>query len=159
MQALNPVLVLGMIPLFYQVFYPFCEKRGWSLKPIRRMWLGIALSAVAFVLSALVQILVDTRASPITILWQVPQYILVTAGEILFSITGLEFAYSQAPESMKSVVQAVWLFSVAGGKRRCSQAFNSLVGTIHWKPKATDSLGFLRRTSLAKIRKCCVLRP
>jgi dipeptide/tripeptide permease len=118
MQALNPVLVLGMIPIFYEIIYPFCEKRGWSLKPVRRMWLGIAFSSAAFVISALVQIVIDSRGieeSQISILWQTPQYIIVTAGEVLFSITGLEFAYSEAPESMKSVVQAVWLFTVAGG--------------------------------------------
>lgn len=28
-------------------------------------------------------------------LWQIPQYVTITAGEVLFSITGLEFAYSQ----------------------------------------------------------------
>ena len=33
----------------------------------------------------------------------------------MFSITGLEFSYSQAPESMKSVLQACWLLTVAFG--------------------------------------------
>ena len=28
---------------------------------------------------------------------QVPMYVLITAGEVMFSITGLEFAYSQVP--------------------------------------------------------------
>lgn len=35
--------------------------------------------------------------------------------EIMFSITGLEFAYSQAPLSMKSVLQACWLLTTAFG--------------------------------------------
>uniref|UniRef100_A0A913I8J5 Major facilitator superfamily (MFS) profile domain-containing protein n=1 Tax=Strongyloides stercoralis TaxID=6248 RepID=A0A913I8J5_STRER len=51
----------------------------------------------------------------LSILLQVPQYIVITVAEILFSITGLEFAYSQAAPSMKSVVQAVWLITVAFG--------------------------------------------
>ena len=33
----------------------------------------------------------------------------------MFSITGIEFAYSQAPNSMKSVVQAFWLLTTAFG--------------------------------------------
>ena len=35
----------------------------------------------------------------ISMLWQIPQYITITAGEVLFSITGLEFAYSQVSVS------------------------------------------------------------
>jgi hypothetical protein len=36
---------------------------------------------------------------------QIPQYVVMTMGEIMVSITGLSFAYSQAPDSMKSVMQ------------------------------------------------------
>ena len=48
-------------------------------------------------------------------LWQVPQYVIITMGEIMYSITGLEFSYSQAPTSMKSVLQACWLLTSAFG--------------------------------------------
>ncbi|KAF8354384.1 pept-1 [Pristionchus pacificus] len=51
----------------------------------------------------------------VNILWQVPQIVVITAGEILFSITGYEFAYSQSAPSMKSVVQALWLLTTAIG--------------------------------------------
>uniref|UniRef100_A0AC34GTB2 Uncharacterized protein n=1 Tax=Panagrolaimus sp. ES5 TaxID=591445 RepID=A0AC34GTB2_9BILA len=51
----------------------------------------------------------------LSIMWQIPQYIVITAAEILFSITGLEFCYSQAAPSMKSVLQAAWCFTVALG--------------------------------------------
>lgn len=50
-----------------------------------------------------------------SILLLIPQYVLATAGEIMFSITGLEFSYSQAPRSMKSILQACWLLTVALG--------------------------------------------
>ena len=33
----------------------------------------------------------------------------------MFSITGLEFSFTQAPLSMKSLLQAVWLITVAIG--------------------------------------------
>lgn len=54
-------------------------------------------------------------ANKMSIAWQLPQYALVTAGEVMFSVTGLEFSYSQAPSSMKSIVQAAWLLTIAFG--------------------------------------------
>uniref|UniRef100_A0A3Q3XPA9 Uncharacterized protein n=1 Tax=Mola mola TaxID=94237 RepID=A0A3Q3XPA9_MOLML len=46
---------------------------------------------------------------------QIPQYFFITAGEVMFSVTGLEFSYSQAPNNMKAVLQAGWLLTVAVG--------------------------------------------
>lgn len=117
-QALNPVLILVMIPLFDQIIYPFLEKRGFNLRPIPRMVVGMVLSSVAFLCSGLLQIAMDNSAASgqkLSLLWQTPQYVVITAGEIMFSITGLEFAYSQAPDSMKAVVQSAWLFTVSAG--------------------------------------------
>ncbi|XP_059472320.1 peptide transporter family 1-like [Neocloeon triangulifer] len=56
-----------------------------------------------------------TPESSLNILWQIPQYFVMTAGEILFSVTGLEFAFTQAPLSMKSVLVAGWYIAVAVG--------------------------------------------
>nr|XP_060630625.1 solute carrier family 15 member 2 [Anolis sagrei ordinatus] len=57
----------------------------------------------------------DIAANNVHISWQIPQYLLISAGEVMFSITGLAFSYSQSPASMKSVVQAGWLLTVAFG--------------------------------------------
>jgi POT family proton-dependent oligopeptide transporter len=43
-------------------------------------------------------------------------YAILTLGEAMVSITGLEFSYTQAPNTMKSSVMALWLFTVAGGE-------------------------------------------
>lgn len=56
-----------------------------------------------------------TTPNTVHMLWLVPQYIIITAGEVMFSVTGLEFAYSQAPVNMKSLLQASWLLTVALG--------------------------------------------
>ncbi|XP_034489737.1 peptide transporter family 1 [Drosophila innubila] len=56
-----------------------------------------------------------TEPNSMNILWLVPQYVVMTLGEVMFSVTGLEFSYSQAPPSMKSVLQACWLLTVAFG--------------------------------------------
>ncbi|XP_055389659.1 peptide transporter family 1 [Condylostylus longicornis] len=56
-----------------------------------------------------------TQPNSVHMLWLVPQYVTMTLGEVMFSVTGLEFSYSQAPKSMKSVLQACWLLTVAFG--------------------------------------------
>lgn len=47
--------------------------------------------------------------------WMLPQYIIITMAEVMFSVTGLQFAFTQAPTSMKSLLQAGWLMSNAVG--------------------------------------------
>ncbi|KAI1719190.1 POT family domain-containing protein [Ditylenchus destructor] len=54
-------------------------------------------------------------SNSVSILWQLPQIAMLTAAEVLFSVTGYEFAYSQSPASLKSVVQALWFVSGAFG--------------------------------------------
>ncbi|KHN79059.1 Peptide transporter 3 [Toxocara canis] len=55
------------------------------------------------------------RPNTVNMLWQLPQFFVITLGEVLFSVTGLEFSYSQAAPNMKSVLQAVWLMTVFMG--------------------------------------------
>uniref|UniRef100_A0A8B9JL45 Solute carrier family 15 member 1 n=1 Tax=Astyanax mexicanus TaxID=7994 RepID=A0A8B9JL45_ASTMX len=57
----------------------------------------------------------DIKPNTVHMALQIPQYFLITAGEVVFSVTGLEFSYSQAPSNMKAVLQAGWLFTVAVG--------------------------------------------
>ncbi|XP_011172407.2 solute carrier family 15 member 1 isoform X2 [Solenopsis invicta] len=47
--------------------------------------------------------------------WMLPQYIIITMAEVMFSVTGLQFAFTQAPLSMKSILTAGWLLSTAVG--------------------------------------------
>ncbi|KAM7407392.1 hypothetical protein PAMA_003222 [Pampus argenteus] len=57
----------------------------------------------------------DIKPNTVHMALQIPQYFFITAGEVMFSVTGLEFSYSQAPSNMKAVLQAGWLFTVAIG--------------------------------------------
>ncbi|CAH1102185.1 unnamed protein product [Psylliodes chrysocephalus] len=59
--------------------------------------------------------IIVTEPNSVHILWLLPQYFIITAGEIMFSITGLEFSYSQAPVTMKSLLQACFLLTTAFG--------------------------------------------
>ncbi|XP_068211976.1 peptide transporter family 1-like [Palaemon carinicauda] len=56
-----------------------------------------------------------TKPASVHMLWLLPQYLLLTIGEILFSVSGMDFAYSEAPTAMKSVLQAANLFTITVG--------------------------------------------
>lgn len=114
MQALNPLLVMLLIPFNNIVLYPFLRKLGFKVTALRRMGWGIAFSGLAWIAAGLIQLSID-GGSPTSIAWQVLPYALLTFGEVLVSATGLEFAYSQAPESMKGTIMSFWLLSVTFG--------------------------------------------
>jgi POT family proton-dependent oligopeptide transporter len=114
MQALNPALVMLLIPFNNLVLYPALRRFGYEPSSLRRMGYGIAFSGLAWIAAGAIQLAID-GGDPVAITWQVLPYILLTFGEVLVSATGLEFAYSQAPISMKGVIMAFWYLSVTVG--------------------------------------------
>ena len=107
MQALNPALVMILIPFNNLVLYPALRRMGWEPTALRRMTAGIAFSGLAWIVIGGIQVVMD-GGDPMSIVWQVLPYALLTFGEVLVSATGLEFAYSQAPPPMKGVVMSFW---------------------------------------------------
>jgi POT family proton-dependent oligopeptide transporter len=114
MQALNPLLVMLLIPLNNLVVYPWLKRRGWEATALRRMTIGIALAGFAYVIVGAMQLAMD-GGNPLEITWQILPYIFLTLGEVLVSATGLEFAYSQAPLAMKGVIMSFWNLTVTVG--------------------------------------------
>jgi POT family proton-dependent oligopeptide transporter len=112
-QVLNPVLVMVMIPLFQFLVYPVLG-RLFRLTPLRKIGIGLFVMVAGFGLSAIVQGWIDGGSRP-SVGWQFLAYCVITAAEIMVSITGLEFSYAQAPKTMKSVIMAIWLLSVSLG--------------------------------------------
>ena len=112
-QAVNPILILTFIPLFTFVIYP-AVNRVFKLTPLRKIGIGFLLMVGTFALSALIQSWIDSGNRP-SIGWQFAAYGLITASEIMVSIVGLEFAYTQAPKSMKSMIMSLYLLSVFVG--------------------------------------------
>lgn len=77
---------------------------------------GGILVASAFLISALVEFEIESSPEKsISILWLVPQLVALSIGEVMFCIPGYEFSYEQAPDSMKSIVQAIWISTVSFG--------------------------------------------
>ncbi|MDT3309169.1 MULTISPECIES: POT-type proton-dependent oligopeptide transporter [Shewanella] len=114
MQALNPLLVMLLIPFNNFVLYPAIERMGVKLTALRKMGAGIAITGVSWIVVGSIQLVMD-GGSALSIFWQIVPYALLTFGEVLVSATGLEFAYSQAPKAMKGTIMSFWTLSVTVG--------------------------------------------
>ena len=114
MQALNPLLVMLLIPFNNLVLYPLLRALGFQVTALRRMGFGIAFSGLAWVVAGIIQLWID-GGEPVSLAWQIAPYALLTFGEVLVSATGLEFAYSQSPPKMKGVIMSFWMLSVTFG--------------------------------------------
>jgi len=113
MQAANSVLVVVMIPAFAYFVYP-AMNRVWAMTLLRKMGIGLFVTAVSFLVPIWIENQIQQGALP-SIGWQFVAYIFLTAAEVMVSITALEFAYTQAPNKMKSLIQAVNLLSISLG--------------------------------------------
>jgi POT family proton-dependent oligopeptide transporter len=118
-QAVNPILILIFIPLFTFVIYPWIN-RIFPLTPLRKIGLGMILMTASFGLTTLIQTWIDAGQRP-SIGWQISAFVVITAAEIMVSIVGLEFAYTQAPKAMKSWVMSLFWLSVWGGNQFTAQ--------------------------------------
>ena len=118
LQSLNPLMVMILIPFTNFVLYPFAERVGIPLTPLRRMTIGMLTASVAFAVVAVIQGWIDVaEPNSVSVLWQVFPYLIMTLAEVMVSITGLEFSYTQAPKEMKSTIMGFWLLSVALGNK------------------------------------------
>ncbi len=114
MQLVNPALVMILIPLNNLVLFPAMRRRGFKLTQLGKMTTGMALAGCSYISVAIFQLVLD-GGGDLSIVWQVIPYALLTMGEVLVSATGLEFAYSQAPLSMKGVIMSFWQLAVTMG--------------------------------------------
>ena len=69
------------------------------------------------------------------ILWQILAFLVLTAGEVMVSVTHLEFAYTQAPRKMKSLVMCTYLGAIALGN-----VFTAAVNFLKQNPDGTVKL-------------------
>jgi proton-dependent oligopeptide transporter, POT family len=112
--ALNGVFVLGSIPLLTRYVYPYLQKRGMAKTALSRMQAGMYLAIVSFVCAAILEAVIVAGGFP-NALWQTPQYLFLSVAEVLVSATALEFAYTEAPPTMKSSIMGVWFVVIAVG--------------------------------------------
>lgn len=125
LQNLNPISIVIMIPLIDHLLYPGLRKIGVAFTPIKRMTAGFVMSSLSMVAAAVMQHYIYKMSpcgehaldcdepAPINVWAQSLPYILIGLSEILTNVTSYEYAFSKAPENMKSLVMSVNLFMSA----------------------------------------------
>ncbi|PQE04433.1 oligopeptide transporter protein [Rutstroemia sp. NJR-2017a BVV2] len=130
MYNLNPISVMVFLPLFQSWIYPTLEKRKINFSAEHRIGVGLFCAALAIGYTTGIQDLIyntgpcfnhplkcagPTVPNDVNIGVQTPTYVFLAWAEILAIVSGTELAYSRAPTSMKSIVQALFsLFSAFG---------------------------------------------
>jgi len=135
MQNFDPISIIVFIPILDRIIYPALRRFHIELKPIARITIGFALAGLCLAYAAIVQHIIYSagpcygqpgacpagmdgkRPLPnnVHIVVQTPAYVFIGISEIFISVTGLEYAYTKAPPSMKSFVQSLFLFTTAIG--------------------------------------------
>lgn len=124
-QVVNALLILVLIPVFSFGVYPLLEKLGIRVTALRKFGWGLAMTVITFALIAWIQTQIDNGIK-LNIGWQLLAYVLLTVAEIFVSITGLEYAFSQAPKNMKSTIMAIFFFTVFAGNILVSYINNNI---------------------------------
>ena len=130
-QNLNPIAIIIMVPIFDHIIYPTFRKLGFPFTPIKRMTVGFFFGAASMVAAAVMQqyiywmspcgshpsshpeLSVGDCLAPINVWAQCLPYILIGISEIFTNVTSYEYAFSKAPENMKSLVMSINLFMSA----------------------------------------------
>jgi proton-dependent oligopeptide transporter, POT family len=132
-QTVNPLFILIALPLFSYWIYPTIDK-FFRLTSLRKIGIGLFITAVSFGIIAWIQMRIDAGQTP-HIGWQIVAFAALTAAEVMVSVTHLEFAYTQAPKKLKSLVMCTYLWAVFLGN-----VFTALVNVFIQNPDGSVKL-------------------
>ncbi|KAL7672916.1 hypothetical protein ACOME3_007792 [Neoechinorhynchus agilis] len=114
----QPLLPTNYMPLKPQTYEMSLFPDGEELIPISYLHNGARYTVIVYknmdgkIEAKLIN---QAEGTALSILWQIPQYVLITIAEVLFAITGMQFVFHEAPKSMKSIVSSGWLMTTAFG--------------------------------------------
>jgi POT family proton-dependent oligopeptide transporter len=134
MQNFDPISIIVFIPILETLVYPLLRRLHIRFRPITRISLGFVVASLAMMYAAIVQHLIysagpcydqplcdaskidgTAQGNRVHIAIQTPAYMFIGISEIFASVSGLEYAYTKAPPSMKSFVQSMYLLTNAFG--------------------------------------------
>jgi proton-dependent oligopeptide transporter, POT family len=129
LQVVNGLFILALAPLFSFVVYPFIAKFT-KVTPLRKIGAGLFTVAASFVIVAWVEKRIQSGQT-VSAWWQILAYVVLTASEVLVSITALEFSYKQAPLKMKSFIMGLFLLSTTLGNLGIAAVNKAMVKQVH----------------------------
>jgi POT family proton-dependent oligopeptide transporter len=110
------VLLFGY--LIGQQLYPWLATRGIKICTTHKFALGSLFGAMSLLWALLVEHKIHNAyaqdGSAISVLWQVPSYVLIGCGEIFAISTAYETAFTAAPPKRKALASALNIFCVGG---------------------------------------------
>jgi POT family proton-dependent oligopeptide transporter len=122
---LNPISLIIFIPLVDNFLYPALRKAGIRFTPIKRMAVGFIMASLSMIAATVIQYYIYKKGAcgkymndcdekaPISVWVQTLPYVLIGFSEIFTSVTGLEYAFTKAPQNMRSLVTSYWHFMSA----------------------------------------------
>jgi POT family proton-dependent oligopeptide transporter len=128
-QVVNGFFILAFIPLFTFVLYPLAG-RFFTVTPLRKMGVGFFLTASSFLVVSWIESRIQ-NGHAVSVWWQIFAYGVLSASEILISMTGLEFSYKQAPLRMKSFITGLFLLAVSVGNASTALVNYAMVRPLH----------------------------
>ncbi|XP_034900585.1 protein NRT1/ PTR FAMILY 8.3 isoform X1 [Populus alba] len=129
MTTIDVFSVIFGVPIYDRIIVPIARKftgKERVFSELQRMGIGLFISMLSMTAAALLEIkrlqlvkelglVGDAVAVPLSILWQIPQYMLIGTSEIFTYIGQLEFFYEQSPDAMRSLCSALSLLAESLG--------------------------------------------
>ncbi len=138
-QVVNGLFILILVPIFTFGIYPLMGK-FFTVTPLRRIGMGFFVVASSFLIVASIEQRIQD-GQVVSMWWQIAAYAVLTAAEVLVSITALEYSYKQAPLYMKSFIMSLFLLSTSVGN-----AFTAAVNNIMVKPLTASAVAVGEQT-------------
>ncbi|KAF1964681.1 oligopeptide transporter [Bimuria novae-zelandiae CBS 107.79] len=121
---LDPIAIIILVALLDLLVYPALRKAGIRFTPIKKIFTGFMLATAGMIWAAILQLYIY-RKSPCGVMMEVNEpcksdinlwaqtgiYVIIAMSEIMASVVSLEYAFTKAPKSMRSIVQAFSLFT------------------------------------------------
>jgi len=124
-QVVNGLLILAMVPVFTFAIYPLMA-RFFRVTALRKIGIGLFTIAGSFLIVSWIESRIQ-GGNRVSVWWQILAYVVLTASEVLVSITALEFSYTQAPLRMKSFIMALFLLSTSVGNLMTAAVNHAMV--------------------------------